>query len=58
MNTSQQNEYINILNSNGFDPKFPYDTSSFENPLSNKILLMEIYIMEKIKLIRIILMIF
>ena len=58
MNTSQQNEYINILNSNGFDLKFPYDTSSFENPLSNKILIMEIYIMEKPKLIRIILMIF
>ena len=36
MNTSQQNEYINILNSNGFDPKFPYDTSNFENPSSNQ----------------------
>ena len=33
MNTSQQNEYINILNSNGFDLKFPYDTFINENHL-------------------------
>jgi ATP-binding cassette subfamily A (ABC1) protein 3 len=36
MNTSQQNEYINILNSNGFDPKFPYDNFINENHLSSQ----------------------